>query len=147
MNVNFTSSNDNRKQFLGSAVVASLVLCTLTTPASALQIPGRPAAKPAAPVARPATPSAPPLLPGTIGRNYAECMTLANAALKKEMCQMAADNYRGAIKFNPADSSAHVGLGNSLVGLGLEEDALAEYFEALKYNKDDIRARFYMGKS
>lgn len=158
MKVRFFNSNDNR-----NFIVASLVVATFgaTSPAVALQIPGLKTGSPRqATVPLPATPTAtsqpkappapPPLLPGQVGKDFAECISLASAAFSKNMFQMAADNFRGAIKFNPNDPTAHIGLANSLRGLStpqqnFEEEAIAEYFEALKLKQDDIRARYGLG--
>jgi tetratricopeptide (TPR) repeat protein len=147
-------SNDNRKHL----ALALMVACFgAASPAVALQIPGlKPAAPkpPATPtVQQPphgAPPAPPPLLPGQVGKDYVEAMTMANMALSKGMCQMAVDNYRGAIKYNPSSASSHLGLANALIGLStpqqnFEEEAIAEYFEALKLKPDLAAARFGLG--
>lgn len=152
MKVRIFSPNDNRKHLALSVLVACL---GATPPAVALQIPGLKPAAPAAPKAPAAAgpgvkaPSVtPPLLLGQVGNTFVECMTIANLALSKgnpAMCQLAADNYRAAIKFNPNDAPAHLGLGHSLQGLGETDNAIAEYFEALRLKPDYAAARFHLG--
>jgi tetratricopeptide (TPR) repeat protein len=160
MNLRFFNSNDNQKRLALALMVASF---GATSPAVALQIPGmktnalrpaapamRPPATPTAPAIQKAPPTPPPLLPGQVGKDFTECMTIANMTLQKGMSQMAADNYRGAIKFNPNEPAAHIGLANALRGMStpqqsFEDEAVAEYFEALRLKPDEVRARFGLG--
>lgn len=84
-------------------------------------------------------------VPGVTGRNYGECMVRGKTFLSQPSYQSAADEYRQAIKFNAGDPLAHYGLGLSLKGLGLEDEALYELFEALRCQPDFLDARFEIG--
>ena len=53
--------------------------------------------------------------------------------------------YRAAITLDPANSSAHAGLGNLLLALGKPDDALPEIQEAVRRNPADADAALTLG--
>lgn len=141
-------TNDNCTYWVAGTTAALIALMPFLS-TSAFPGDGK-VAPPAIPMTKAATPAGappamPPLLLGQVGKDYAECMKFGNVSLVKASYKMAGDNYRQALKFMPNDPSAHLGLGHALHGLGLDDEALLEYFEALKCKQDLYPARFYIG--
>ncbi len=90
--------------------------------------------------------SMPPLLPGQVAGNYDDAMKLGNFALTNKQFQIAADNFRVAVKEREKDVAAHYGLACALAGMGPSDDALQEFFETLRCDPNYAPARFEMGK-
>lgn len=139
MKVKFFSSNDNRKRALLAVVALSTVSMLMTPPADALGLLKKEAATPTA-----VAPDAPPLL-GEVGTTFEQAMKFGNYALTRQSFPMAADNFRAAVHMKDIEPAPHLGLGQALCGLGLQEEGMQEFFEALQRKPDFAAARFALG--
>jgi serine/threonine protein kinase len=95
----------------------------------------------------PAPPAPPPAVPSAPGGDYARFMNQGKTAMENRRYPIASENYRLALKLDPASIEAKEGLGMSLVlaGIGGESDEEAAQLLREVVTKEAASARAWFG--